>query len=85
MMQHHSCLGGEAKAFWHEGLLVTTSNDVFDADDDEPLRAPPNRQDTMGTEPTAALTLPSSGNASSNLHHLIEAYLVEEEKTIPIL
>jgi hypothetical protein len=39
----------------------------------------------METEPTTALTLPSSGNASSDdAHYLIEAYLAEEEVTIPI-
>jgi hypothetical protein len=59
------------------------SDAALDADD-EPLR-PTNRGDMMGTEPTAALILPSSDNFSANAH-LLEAYLVEdnEEETIPI-
>jgi hypothetical protein len=70
-----------------EGLLV--SDELFDADD-EPLR-PTSRQESMRTtDPTAEMQssttrsdIPSS-DTTADVHHLIEAYLVEEDDEIPI-
>jgi hypothetical protein len=72
-----------------EGLLV--SDEVFDADDEPTLR-PTNHQESMRTtDPTAEMLQSSttgsdipSSNTTADVHHLIEAYSVEEDDEIPI-